>query len=214
MIIILLLIIQMYSLLEKIDTNIRLYVTIDDKKYYVDQSNSFMVFALNTILVLEGVRKSYRISTDCNNEQNLNSYFCKLALNFNNSLSSYSLIPEEPLIFLKDNQHEILNTFKNEANINIAYGKVLGYGYTGKYWCGNSLGNTYAISYVASDGSGNEYILFTFNVPQIKYTMEMKKKILNDKIKYDCVLNQYDMTLNFNTMIHTDDDVIIMDDLP
>jgi hypothetical protein len=203
----------MYSLLEKIDKNIRLYVTIDDKKIQYNHEKSFTTFALNVILVLEGVRKSYRISVDGNNEQNLNPYFCKLALDFNASLTSSLLIPEEPLIFLKDNEQEILQTFENE-NIHIAYGKVLGYGYTGEYWRGNSLGKTYGISYVAIDEQGNEYILFTFNVPQIKYTDEMKNKILNDKSIYDRVLNHYHMSLKFNTMIQLKDDMNVIDDLP
>jgi len=165
---------MLQDIIDKIDPNIKLYVTVDDKKYYIPIKREVTIFALNIILVIENVRKSYRISVDANNEQNLNPYFAKIALNFNNNLDSFNLIEQEPLIFLKDNRNEILKVFEDTGNHHIAYGKVLGYAYTGEHWYGMTLGDTYGI-----DNLNEEYCLFSFNVPVCKYNVEMKNKILN-----------------------------------
>lgn len=211
---------MLQAILDKIDPNIKLYVTASNNKiYYSNMIRENTIFALNTILVIEKTRLSYRMSVDANNEQNLNPYYAGLALNFDNNLTSYDgfelpLYPSEPLIFLKENEEQIMNIFNNESDGHIAYGKVLGYSYTGPDWCGMSSGDTYGISYIAVNENNDKFCLFTFNIPVCEYNIRIRDEILSNRNKFQAVLDKYGYSVTFDTLIQTRDDVTLIDRLP
>lgn len=151
------------------------------KSVKIDTTTSREVLALNVILVLEGKRLAYREST-------LVDLIPKVLEIAEGRLVSLPFIPSEPLIVLKENVSTVLQHF-HANDFHIAFGKVLGYAYTGKDWIGSN--NHYSVSYIV----GNSY-LYTFNLPKYGCTQDMKARIMEDLEKYRTSLSEYGYTVD------------------
>ena len=151
------------------------------KSVKIDTAGSLEVLALNVILVLEGKRLAYREST-------LVELIPAVLQIAEGRLVSLPFIPSEPLVVLKENVSTVLQYFTNK-DLQIAFGKVLGYAYTGEDWIGSD--RHYSVSYVV----GNSY-LYTFNLPKYECTTDMKARIMEDLEKYRTFLLAYGYTVD------------------
>ena len=189
-------------LLSQIDIMNDIYVQVDDKQYKLDKAKLITIFALNIILVLEGVRIAYRI------DDNLIDLI-PLVKTLDEKINIIPYPPTEPLIILKENKKSIINMLnialkKSEEAVHITMGDILGYAYTGSDWqCGYR--DTYGINYVAIDEFSNKYILYTFVVPINKYNDDIRQQILDDEKIYNNILERYGYIVIAEASIHLKD---------
>ena len=149
------------------------------------------IFALNTVLVLEGKRLAYRVSVP---DAAVVASLIRSVLEITRGdVVSLPLIPSEPLLVLKNNRSRVVQQFTkslrgefSENKVHIAFGEVLGYAYVGEDWVGadsDHLNVSYNVGRLAS--------LYCFNVPMRGYTNAIRSRILEDLEKYRDTLKGY-----------------------
>lgn len=195
--------------LENDNTKLSL-TTENDKVYILDKKYEFTKYALNVLLVLQGKRMAYGVDLH-HNDHTSNQYYAQLARLIDKRLDIYLPHSYEPLIILKENYQIVDNIFKTNTN---PYGKVLGYSYTGNNHVGLSVCDLYYGIHFCVTKEDDEYFLYSFNIPSVEYTKEIKDHILYTKdIFNDCLKEEgYEVLLKHGDQ--TKDNYVLNDDLP
>ena len=151
----------------------------DKIRIKVNSSGEMLIFSLNIILLLEGKRLAYRTSSFGL------SLLPKLSELTGDRLAIVPLIPEEPLIFLRENLPRVMSIFsscKTNKDVDAAYGTLLDYPHIG-----SGTRDCMIVSYCVGDALA----LYSFQVPNSQYTREVRDKIRYDLEKYQQVLSRY-----------------------
>ena len=163
-----------------------IYQEAEGVNYKLDKEYLLRTTALNVVLVKNGSRLAYRESS----LPSIANFVTKL----DPELMLIPIIKEEPLIILRSNLSIVLEIVKGETDIHIIMAKLLGYRYVVSDW--SSTISSYTVHYVAQLGNGvqpktQEYILYSYIVPNDKYTNSVKQDISNDLDKFNSVLSSY-----------------------
>lgn len=146
-------------------------------------------FALNVILVLEGVRLSYHADIPT---VSVNKFFVDLAVHLSGVLS---IIPTtefkylQPLLVLETRVSEINKLHDSLTEEENFQGKVLGYSYYGNDWRSRECHAVdLSVEHIETKERHN---LYSFTVPVAKYTEKIRKDILKIVEKFDRMLSKY-----------------------
>ena len=141
----------------------------------VNCQSELLILSLNIILLIEGKRLAYRACS-------LPSLLPKILELTGDRLVVLPLIPEEPLVMLKENLQRVVDIFTVAESRDIAYGRVLDYPHIG-----SGSRDCMIVSYCVGDALA----LYSFQVPNSRYTREVRDKIEADLVKYRATLSLY-----------------------
>lgn len=182
------------------------------KKYELDIFKGLTSFALNVQLVIDEKRLAYRVDTL---DYDMRVYLIDIVKKYNPDIISISVIKEEPLLILKKNSREVINTFKNvktNEEFNIAFGKVLGYLYVSPVLFLNT--NYHTVFYKATDRDNISFCIHGFTIPLDKYDDIIKSQIFEKVKSYSEVLENYGYNISIEVLSRNDHDVKMLDYLP
>ena len=180
------------------------------QRYILDNHQLFTTYALNVLLVLEGKRLAYRVDISRNG---YNRHYAKLAEIIDDRLTVYQESNHEPYIILKENYDIVNKIFEEEKEV-IAIGKILGYSYVGLYWCNLSLCDVYYTISFSVTKDEQQYNLYSFNIPAIRYNQKMIDDILCTKKKFQQILEKEQCDVIVNHIFFTKDNIEMKEGLP
>lgn len=123
---------------------------------------------VNIILVIESVRQCFRSNFTDVDGFNLMMYYIK---KMDYDLDVLPIPRTEPLVFLKHNRDNIIKTLKKNNDVHLAIGDILQY--VGPNWL-ESLYNAFINSYFACNGKNESFCLYSFKLPKLDCTQEIK----------------------------------------
>lgn len=180
------------ALLKEISSEEKIYVEMmDGSMREVCKIEDITRFALNVILVLEGVRLAYRADVPT---LSVNKTLIDMSIALSGVLT---IVPTthtkylEPLLYLKTREKEIEHLLKTLSDSEDPLGKVLQYSYYGNDWVDREGSHKVVSLTVEHIQTKKQYNLYGFNVPIDKYTEEIRKDVLETVRRYNSVLPQY-----------------------
>lgn len=173
------------------------------KVWILNSSKQFLTYALNILLVLDGKRLAYRCDISQNGH---NQHYAKLVKSIDDRLMVHQEDNTEPYIILKENYEKV----KNETNI----GKLLGYSYTGPYWIGLSLCDTYYSIHFDAVKDDQRTSLYSFNIPQVEYSQIIINDILDKQESFQSTLENERYNVTIWHMIQTKNNLETKEWLP
>lgn len=183
------------SIMEQIDTVNGYDIQIGDEYHKVNSLSELTIFALNIMLVFEGVKLVYKDFKFIEANKHL--------IDFIENLCEGIVVMQNksgPLVMLKKNKtlvEKLLYEMDGDPSLGLA--NIVGYGFVNDEWY--SENNRYIISYMAFGNKKNIFSLYAFVCPIEKYNNKIRNKILEDSRSFENVLKNYGYTVHITISI-------------